>query len=70
MLSIAIGSNFGYEKFLIRRSDDNQGVKELVDKFVNEIETLAENETKFLPKDLVAAINFVKDIDVSSGKTD
>jgi hypothetical protein len=52
---------------LIRRNDHNSGIKNLVEKFVDEIEALAEDEAKLLPKDLIAAIEYVKEIDLTSG---
>ena len=36
---------------------------------VDEIEALAEDEAKLLPKDLLAAIEYVKEIDLTSGNT-
>ena len=54
---------------MIRRNDHNSGIKNLVEKFVDEIEALAEAEAKMLPKDLIAAIEYVKELDMTSGNT-
>ncbi|CAG5101819.1 Oidioi.mRNA.OKI2018_I69.chr1.g14.t1.cds [Oikopleura dioica] len=66
LLSIAIGSNFGYQRFLIRRSDENDAAKQLVQKFVDEIEDLAVSEETYLPSELKDAIQNLKNIDINS----
>ena len=67
LLSIAIGSNFGYQRFLIRLSDENDAAKQLVQKFVDEIEDLAVSEETYLPSELKDAIENLKNIDINSG---
>ena len=67
LLSIAIGSNFGYQRFLIRRDDNNDGAKQLVQKFVVEIEALAVSEENYLPTELRDAIQNLQNIDMNSG---
>ncbi|CAG5083743.1 Oidioi.mRNA.OKI2018_I69.PAR.g10449.t1.cds [Oikopleura dioica] len=66
LLSIGIGSNFGYQRFLIRRNDENDGAKELVQRFVDEIESLAVAEENYLPSELRDSIQNLQNIDMNS----
>ncbi|CAG5091487.1 Oidioi.mRNA.OKI2018_I69.PAR.g13072.t1.cds [Oikopleura dioica] len=62
LLCIAIGSNFGYSRFFIRRDDSNDAAKQLVVKFVDEIESLALRERQYLPKELTDVIEHLENI--------
>ena len=47
LLSIAIGSNFGYESVIVREDDSPEAAKNMVSKFVNQLKMVVESVDAF-----------------------